>query len=69
MVETELAAEDSSASRRLIIIVVEPGEDPVVETDPPESFVVYEIIAALKRAIEMIEEDAIFANIEESDDE
>jgi hypothetical protein len=54
--------------RRLIVVVVAPGEDPELETDPPDSFVAYEIIAALKRAIEIVEEEEVLSQLPEEDD-
>jgi len=56
-------------ARRLIVVIVAPGEDPELETDPPESFVAYEIIAALKRAIEMVEEDEVLSQLSREDDD
>lgn len=63
---------EPSPYRRLIIVVVEPGQDPEVEHDPPESFAPWEAIAALKRAIEIMEEEDILAALplnEEDEDE
>lgn len=59
----------SRPSRRLIIVVVEPGEDPIIETDPPLSFALYEMVAALQRAVEILEEDDILQGIEDADQE
>ena len=69
MVGNEIVAEESPGSRRLIIVVVSPGEDPVVETDPPESFATYEMVAALNRCVEILEEEEILANSVPEDEE
>jgi len=68
VVKDEVEAE-TNLSRRLIVVVVAPGEDPELETDPPESFVSYEIVAALKRIIEIVEEDEILSQLPTEDDE
>lgn len=49
--------------RRLIVIVVQPGEDPEIESDPPRAFATYEIVAALNRAVEILEEEDIMDRI------
>ena len=59
---------DPVQNRRLIIIVVAPGEDPIVETDPPESFAAWELEAALKRACELVEEEDFLDRIKEEED-
>jgi hypothetical protein len=56
-VVTEDMTLEETPPRRLIIIVVEPGEDPEIETDPPASFALWEIQGALQRALEIAEED------------
>lgn len=55
--------------RRLIIVIVTPGEDPGVETDPEQSFAAWEIIAALKRASEIVEEEDFLDSIARDTDE
>lgn len=69
MVEEETKEVEAPAPRRLIVVVVAPGEDPELETDPPESFVAYEIVAALKRAIELVEEEDFLAQLPTEDDD
>ena len=71
MVEAEPTENQDSdyAKRRLIIVVVTPGDDPSVETEPPESFATWELIAALKRAVEMIEQDDIMLRVSLEDEE
>lgn len=72
MVDLDKPSEDSPSDhpqRRLIIIVVTPGEDPEIETDPPESFAAWEMEAALKRAVEIVEEDEFLAAIKEEEDD
>lgn len=64
--ETPSAIQDPA--RRLIIVVVEAGEDPVIETDPPESFAFYEIEAALKRALQILQEDEILSELSDSEE-
>lgn len=66
--ETPSAVQDPDPARRLIIVVVEAGEDPVIETDPPESFAFYEIEAALKRALQILQEDEILSELSDSEE-
>ena len=51
--------------RRLIIIVVEDGKDPEVDWEGP--FAYYELIAAMNRAQDMLEESRFQQEAEESD--
>ena len=71
MVESPPAelAEEETSPRRLIIVVVTPGEDPVIESDPPESFATWEMVAAMTRAVEIIEEDEILEKLSVDDEE
>lgn len=72
MEEAQVMPEESVSSpddppvysrRRLIIVVVEPGEEPTLETDPELSFAGWEIIAAMKRMSEILEEEDFLADI------
>lgn len=73
MEEPQVVDEDLVSSpapaRRLIIVIVEPGEEPGIETDPEESFAAWEIIAALKRASEIVEEEDFLNSIARDTDD
>lgn len=67
--ETDITPPAPPGERRLIIVIVTPGEDPGVETDPEQSFAAWEIIAALKRASEIVEEEDFLDQIARDTDE
>lgn len=74
MNETDSSDHPVAPSRRLIIIVVETGEDPVIEHDPDGSFAYWEVRAVLARSLEIIEDEELADKIsaisdEEDDDE
>lgn len=56
-------------TRRLIIVVVSPGEDPEIETDPTESFATWEMVAALNRAVEILEQEEFEESLKEGNED
>jgi hypothetical protein len=63
----EVMAAPEPAPRRLIIVVVDAGLDPEIEYEGP--FAAYEVTAALRRAIELVEEEDILASLEPPEEE
>ncbi len=53
--------------RRMIIVVAEVGQD--VEVEYEGEFAVYEVLAILRRAMEMVEEEDILETIKEQREE
>lgn len=67
--DTEELESSPSPPRRLIIVVVEPGEDPVIDYEPEGSFATWEVVAALHRAVEIIEQEDMLEQIKGDEDD
>lgn len=52
--------------RRLIVVAVEEGHDVDYELDPSDGWAWWEVVAALKRTLEKVEDAAIDQEIEEA---
>jgi hypothetical protein len=61
--------EQETPTRRLIIVVVKNGEEPLIELDPPGSFAYWEVEAALHRTIENLQQEEFEEALAEGEDE